>query len=294
MSMTASIRRISEVFVTVVALIASIGVAAASDLPFECTTNGGGKWKIVAHGPTSISCPAPASGACTAMQFAIQPLVGTQPDHVAILAGHDVTIVSTDSRNVAAPCDGDSVTYLGIRDCSMQAVRMNKDAQTGFFELIVTGDAQPIESSVVVKKGKVIEECRIVSLGLDPVVCDPKAQQASKETFTFDDCEVEIALNPCTGEPLTATTVSGNCAVGAVSIDEIKLEINGVLQDVTVGEGWLSSGDDSCTTRWFNRKPYVTCSCTNVSDCLVKTSDNNCLCAGQGVCASFPNNVCLQ
>jgi hypothetical protein len=271
-----------------VSMIAMVGGAQASDVPFECTTNGSGKWKVVASGPIDVPCPAPAGGQCTEMQYDVQPLVGVQPDHVAILAGHDLTVVGADSRNVALPCDGDSVTLIGIRDCSTQAVRMNQEAETDLFNLVVAGEAQPVGSSIVIKKGKTIEECRIASLGLQQVTCDPKAQQSSKETFTFGDCEVEITLNPCTGDPLSARTISGDCAIGAVSIDEIKIEINGVIQDVTVGEGWLSSGNDSCTTRWFNRKPYVTCSCTNTTDCLVKASDGSCLCEGKGVCAPFP------
>lgn len=268
----------------------------ASDIQFSCTTNGGG-WTVEATAPASVPCVV-GGGECTAMNYTITPRPGVStPDHVAILVDHALTVEPIGSRTIALPCDGDSVSNIGIRDCSTQAVRMNEEGETRTYKMSVQGDAGVFSSSIVVKKGKQIEECGIASLALLASTCDPKAQQTSKETFTFDDCEVEITLNPCTGEPLTSTVVSGDCAVGSIAIDEIKLEINGVLQNVTVGEGWLSSGQDSCTTRWFNRQPYVTCSCTNVSDCLVKTntsSGEECLCAGKGVCAGFPDNVCLQ
>ena len=275
-------------------LIATPGGTFASDTPFTCTTNGDGHWSIVATAPQVTTCP--SGGTCTKITYEIVPLKNKSADHVATLVAHEQVVETSQSGDVYTECDGDPVTEVGLRDCSMQAVRLNEESETGKFDLYVQGDkAVATDSTIVVKKGRIVEACRIASLGssCEPV-CDPKAQTASKETFVFDDCEVEIALNPCTGDPLSATTVSGDCAVGAVSVDEIKLEINGVLQDVTVGEGWLSSGEDSCTTRWFRRKPYVTCSCTNVSDCLVKTSNNTCLCAGQGVCDGFPDDICLQ
>jgi hypothetical protein len=274
--------------------ITTTGETYASDAPFACTTNGGGNWSIVATAPQVTTCP--SGGTCTKITYDIVPLKNNSADHVATLVEHDQIVEISESGDVYTECEGDPVTELGLRDCSTKAVRLNDENDTGKFDLYVQGDkVVATDSTIVVKKGRIVEECRIASLGssCEPV-CNPKAQTASKDTFVFDDCEVEIALNPCTGDPLSATTVSGTCAVGAVSIDEIKIEINGVLQDVTVGEGWLSSGEDSCTTRWFNRKPYVTCSCTNVSDCLVKTSNNSCLCAGKGICAGFPDNVCIQ
>ena len=261
----------------------------ASDAPFECTTNGDGNWSNVATAPQVTTCP--SGGTCTK----ITNEKNNKPaDHVVTLVEHDQIGEISGSSDVYPACEGDPVTELGLRDCSTQAIRLNKDSDTGTFDLYVQGDqAVATDSTIVVKKGRIVEECRIASLGssCEPV-CDPKAQTASKETFVFDDCEVEIALNPCTGDPLSATTVSGDCAVGEVSVDEIKLEINGVLQDVTVGEGWLSSGEDSCTTRWFRRRPYVTCSCTNTSDCLVKTSSGSCLCEGQGICGQLGSNIC--
>jgi hypothetical protein len=266
----------------------------ASDAPFECTTNGDGNWSIVATAPEVTTCP--SGGTCTKITYTINMENNKPADHVVTLVEHDQIVETSQSSGVYPECVGDPVTELGRHDCSTQAIRLNDENDTGKFDLYVQGDqAVATDSTIVVKKGRIVEACRIASLGAScEPVCDPKSQTASKETFVFDDCEVEIALNPCTGDPLSATTVSGDCAVGAVSVDEIKIEINGVLQDVTVGEGWLSSGEDSCTTRWFRRRPYVTCSCTNLSDCFVKTSGGSCLCAGKGSCVGPFADLCNE
>jgi hypothetical protein len=269
---------------------AGLATGWAAELNFECTTNGAGNWHIKAEGPKAVACqPSSAADLCTEMDYTITPLKGLSPDHVAILVDHEFVVENTDdysNRGVFLDCTGDSVTQIGIRDCSRNAVRMNENSDTKAYSLSVVGDAAPQASSIVVKKGKVIEECRIASLG--PTTCDPKAQQASKETFAFDGCEVEITLDPCTNKPLSSKVISGDCAVGKVEIQSLELVINGVSQPVTVGDGWLSSGENSCTTRWFNRQPYVTCSCTNASDCLVQTADGSYLCSGKGICPVMP------
>lgn len=284
----------SGVLASGVFFFAGLATGWAAELNFECTTNGDQNWKVTATEPRPVACqPSTASDLCTEIDYKVTPLKGLAAEHVAILVDHEYTVENTDSytsRGVYIGCEGDPVTGLGIRDCSRNAVRMNKESDTVGYTLSVVGDAAAQASSVVIKKGRVIEECRIASLG--PTTCDPKAQQASKETFTFDGCEVEITLDPCTNKPLSSRVVSGDCAVGEVEIQTLELVINGVSQPVTVGDGWLSSGENSCTTRWFNRQPYVTCSCTNTSDCLVKKSDGSCLCEGQGICASLGTNVC--
>lgn len=277
-------------------MLAGVTNGWAAELNFECTTNDNQNWHIKATGPRAVACqPDTQSELCTEMDYKITSLKGLAADHVSILVDHEYvveTVNSYSSRGFYTDCIGDPVTGIGLRDCSRNAVRMNQESDTVGYTLSVVGDAAPQASSIVVKKGKVIEECRIASLG--PTTCDPKAQQASRETFTFDDCEVEITLDPCTNKPLSSRVISGDCAVGQVEIDSLELVINGVAQPVIVGEGWLSSGENSCSTR-FTRAgdAYVTCSCTTVSDCLVKGT-NSCICAGKGVCASFPDNICYQ
>jgi len=214
-------------------------------------------------------------------------LKGRQPDHVAVLVDHELTVVPSTSRYASPACDGDGVTNIGIRDCSTQAVRMNKDSDTGYFDLIVEGSAAAVGKSIVVKKGTVIEECRIASLA--PSTCNPKAQLATKESFQFEDCTVEIELDPCTGEPGPAT-ITGPCEVDSAPIGTLSLSINGgTPQVVTVGDGWISSGENSCSTKLFYGTSYTTCTCTATSDCSVKKADGTYFCpeSKYSLCAPY-------
>jgi hypothetical protein len=260
------------------ALLATAAAAHASDVPYDCTTNGAANWLVVANGPVTAPCPGTLGGDCTEMHYTITPQKGRSADHVAILAEHDLSVVVPDARNVSAPCIGDSVTSIGIRDCSTQAVRMNNNADTGAFDLVVQGSAAAVGKSIVIKKGNVVEACRIASLGSPTVSCNPKAQQATKETFKFEECEIEIELDPCTGEPGDATVVSGDCAIDSGPVETLQLVINGTTQNVTVGQGWISSGDSSCTTTLFGGRKYTTCTCKDASDCSVKNSDGHFIC----------------
>jgi hypothetical protein len=266
----------TAILATAFTLLAAATAATATDTPTTCTTNGGANWRVTATGPLAAPCPPLVGGECSEIRYLVTPLKGKTADHVAVLADHSMEVVVGDSRNLFPECDGDNVTGIGIRDCSNQAVRMNKEADTGTFDLVVKGAAGLIGKSIVIKKGTTIEECRIASLG--PTTCNPKAQQAAKETFTFDDCVVEIELDPCTGEPGVATVVSGDCAIDSGPIESLQIVINGTTQNVTVGDGWISSGENSCTTTLFGGKKYTTCSCRDASDCSVKNSAGAFIC----------------
>ena len=256
--------------------MATVATATASDVQYECTTNGAGNWKIVASGPVSTQCPNLPVRACTEIQYAISPQLGRAADHVAVLVDHAMSVIPPQASYLSSPCDGDSVTGIGIRDCSTQAVRMNKDATTQTYNLFVEGAASATGKSIVIKKGTVIEECSIVSLA--PSTCDPKSQQAAKETFQFEDCLVEIEIDPCTGEPGDATVLSGDCAIDSGPIESLQLVINGTTQNVTVGKGWISSGENSCTTTLYLGRKYTTCTCKDASDCTVKNSNGQFIC----------------
>ena len=276
--MRISYQRIMTIFIASAAVLTTAGRANSSDAPTDCITNGAGNWNVVASAPITLLCP--LGGACTEIQYTVTALksTGANPDHVAVLAEHDLNVVVDANRTVSPPCAGDGVTQMGIRDCSTQAVRMNKEADTDSFNLLVEGAAAATGSSIVIKKGKIIEACRIASLGASN--CNPKAQQAARETFQFEDCTVEIELDPCTGEPGDATVVSGDCAIDSGPIESLQIVINGTTQNVTLGTGWISSGDNSCTTTLYLSRKYTTCTCRDASDCLVKNSN------GQFICGS--------
>jgi len=106
--------------------------------------------------------------------------------------------------------------------------------------------------------GGSVDEC--------PSVCEPKSQQTTMDTFRFEDCLIQIALDPCSGAPGEATVVEGGCAIHRVEVENLQLIINGTPQAVTIANGWLSSGSSSCTTRFYGRISYMVCTCTNPDD----------------------------
>jgi hypothetical protein len=237
--------------------------AIASDAPTQCTTNGGG-WTVVATQPfEAANCP--GGGPCTGITYNIIPHRGESPDHVALLAEHDVDIVVTSSNFIRAPCVGDTVSLLGTRDCSTKAVRLNQNLQkVGPFDLIVQDTLQPVGSSIVVKKGKVAEQCRIAALGRPYEVFDPKEQVPISQTYDFEGCQVTIPTDVDTGEGSEATISGAGCVFVAngLPVGVAKLVIDG--KDVgfaTHGLGAISTGSDSCTTRVISNRLYTWCTC---------------------------------
>jgi hypothetical protein len=233
----------------------------------QCTTNGLGNWTVAVAGPIDVECV--YGGDCTAVHYTVTPTLGKQPDHVAVLAEHDVDVVVPESRNVSPPCAGDGVTNIGIYDCSTKAVRVNKSAETGTFVLTVDGKKGLTTSSIVVKKGKVVESCRIASLGTDPAdAFDPNAQRTEAQTISFKGCTVSIPTDPITGEGGVATITGENCVfvANAEPVSAGELLVNGQsVGALTFGQGSVSSGTASCTSKLVNRKLYTWCTCDDVN-----------------------------
>lgn len=126
-------------------------------------------------------------------------------------------------------------------------------------EGIINGAITRDTSELAVRLGGgIVEEC--------PIVCEPKAQQPTMDTFRFEDCLVQIALDPCSGVPGDATVVEGGCYVHRTEVENLQLIINGTPQPVTIANGWVSSGSASCTTRFYGRTSYMVCTCTSPED----------------------------
>ena len=256
--------------VALMVLLITVPAAASSTIPFECTTDGGGNWTISATQPHAVTIDNPdgTTSLGTEIEYKVTSNYGLSPDHVLVLAGYGVDVVIPEARNVYEPCVGDTgTTYLGIHDCSSIAVRMNKNNDTQTFELAVLGDEDPTNSSIVVKKGKVIEECRIASLGKRDDTFDPHAQVTAAQEITFKGCTVTIPTDTSTGEGGVATITGDNCVFVAnaepVSVGE--LVVNGQsVGTLTFGDGSLSSGTASCTTKVISRRIYTWCTCADV------------------------------
>jgi hypothetical protein len=231
----------------------------ASDAPDECVTSGGG-WTVRATDVYAADC---GGLDCTGISYAVVPNRGQTPDHVAVLVEHDANVIVPGSKNVAEPCAGDTVTSLGARDCSSRAVRMNQNSETDSFDLVAEGEQVAVGSSIVVKKGKTTEQCRIASLGAPNLFLDDNAQYTTSQTIDFTGCVVSIPTD-LAGEGGPATLTGPGCAFVANGVPSgiAQLIVDG--KDVgflTQGSGYVSSGTDSCTTRIINRRIYSWCTC---------------------------------
>lgn len=254
--------RLAALVVAPLGLLMATSVAQGSDMALQCTTSGAGNWTVTAIGPLSVPCP--SGGQCTEVFYDIANNYGLAPDHVVVLAEHDSQIVVPDSRNVFPECDGDNVTFLGIHDCSTRAVRINKDVETGQFALVVYGSKALSSSSIAIKKGKITEKCGIASLGVDRF--DENAQRPANTTISFKGCEVTIPTDTLTGEGGEATITGDNCVfvVNGTSVSDAELLVNGTsVGTLTYGEGSISSGTGSCTSKIVNRKLYTWCTCAD-------------------------------
>jgi hypothetical protein len=248
--------------------------AFAADPPLECITSRG-TWKVVASAPRLVECP--LGGECTQIDYTVTRNVtpsftartfsNPNPDHVAVLAEHDMKVTIPAANFVQPPCKGDPTTELGERDCSSRSVRLlRNNASGGIYPLAVEGGRSPIASSIVVKKGGSIEQCLIASLGRDRL--DPNAQVSSAQQFVFKGCTITIPTDPISGEGGEASLVGEGCAFVANGepVGSGELLINGTSVGLlNYGEGAVSSGEASCTTRVISRKIYSFCTCADVN-----------------------------
>ena len=244
------------------ALLATTAMAADPVPPTSCTTTNG--WAVSTDGLVYDSV-----ADTTAIAYSIGTASSTA-DHVGTFVRAEagpVTIPSNATQT--ALCGGDSVLGIGSDAvCHERIVRFNnqKDKTTSF-TLSVSGRRQPITTSVVVKKGNSQGACRIVGFGLEDVstaascvhqcgAFDPNQAVRTVETFKFKGCEVAFDFDPITGEvadfylvsqaPGVTCDLTGPSPVGELMIDGLPLFGN---NGVKFGDGWISSGANSCATR---------------------------------------------
>ena len=257
--------------------------AAATDVPMTCTTQGdasvtqegfgSGNFTITVTGPFRGPCsdyvPGDLGTECTRLHYSVVPKPSVSTDHVTVLATYDSDIVPVNSNeNTSIPCEGDTVTGLGVKDCSTRTLRVNPMGSQPTFDLVVRGSKSLTTGAIALKKGKAVEGCRIASLGTDRF--DKYAQRTEVQVLTFKGCTVSIPTDPVTGEGGDATITGGeNCQLIAngdpvSSIELLHTDENGTqsLGMMTYGEGAISSGANSCTTKVISNRIYTWCTCS--------------------------------
>lgn len=260
-------------------LVAMPAMAADPPPSNACTTTNG--WGVATtEGLTYVPC---ASGTCTRIKYDV---TGGTPDHVATFIRAEAGQASAPlggSLTQTAPCGGESVIGVGANAVCHETIARfnNQSTKAASFTLQVNGRRKPITTSVVVKKGNSQGGCRIVGFGLEDALSGGDAcvsscgnfnanQSVRKvETFKFKNCEVTFAFDLTTGsvEEFSADPVVGSgasCTPKEGPISE--LLVNGGIispgdpnEEVTFGDGWINSGQDSCTTRLVGGRYYSVC-----------------------------------
>ena len=252
----------------VVGALLAAGVAMAhddhhDDLPRSCT---GGGWVItVVAGPCAVSNPSSpacaASGAWTGIEYEITGAA----DHVATLVTSNNNVSVATGNQVYAACAGDPMTGLGKYSCHEKAVKVNPDSYTHRFWVVVDGSKAPVETSIVAKKGRSSKSFLIEGLGL-PI--NPFQALQKTETIVFKGCAVTFVFDALTGGVLSATNdpdksdPTATCSDVIVStVDKLSLTLDvpgvGPLGLGKFGDGYISTGENSCTTRVVGGKVYT-------------------------------------
>jgi hypothetical protein len=264
------------------AVLASAGLLAAAPAmaqdpapPLTCSTGTG--WSITTTGPVYGPCN---GSTCTTITYNVSGS-GT-PDHVATFVRAEAGVLSTTpsaSLTQTTPCGGDSV--IGVAAGAVCHERIgrfnNQSTKANSFTLTVNGRRKPLATSVVVRKGNIQGACRIAGFGLldttggDACVSScgnfsPNQSVRKVETFKFKNCEVTFEFDLNTGQVLAfdaqpvATGTSCNKLEGSVSdLFVAGGIITGTDEEVTFGDGWINSGQNSCTTRLVGGRYYTVC-----------------------------------
>ncbi len=224
----------------------------------------------VAAGPCAVSDPTSPACSDEGEWTGIQYEVTGPADHAATLVTRNNDVSVATGNQFYAPCVGDPVTSLGKYSCHEQAVKINPDALVHRFWVVVKGHKRAIETAMVVKKGKCKKSFAIAGLGLEGP--NPFQTAQKTETLQFKGCAVDFRYNTLTGDVLSASVNEElgkpACAPGqnddtccALEISDVdKLEI--ILNDESLGvgqfgEGYISTGESSCTTRVIGGRVYT-------------------------------------
>ena len=265
--------RVSKVLFAV-AVVAAVLVGAQAALALDpipaktCTTTNG--WSVSTLGLVYVEVMN-----TTMITYNITPLAGSTPDHVGTFVRKEAGVPTpSGSYNISTLCGGDSTFGIGSGAiCHERIVRFNNQQTKGSeFTLTVAGRRRPIETSVIVKKGNSQGACAIEGFGLEDTtsgLCvhqcgnfDEHQSIVKTEIFKFKGCEVRFDFDTTTGVVLDFQVVSGPCTATVGSVGDLTISGPGIDADsqlISFGDGWVGSGNDSCTTRLVSGKYYTVC-----------------------------------
>ena len=256
-----------SVAVAAAALLLAGTVAVAQQAPLtSCTTPNEGPTFTVTSGPSFVPCDPEGGGECTEIEYHVSGFSGS----VYALEGKGVVDFGDEGTTIGLPCEG--VNGFGEGACHEQAIRTFPDG-SGKFKITLAGQRRPSPTSVAIQTEGGFDACEILGIGLENSP-NPEQTTQTTETVDFKGCVVEFTRDAATGEVVRArlTTPDSRCTSpflgeGGILIPQPVTELELRLKDGTLlgtslgkgkfGDGYISTGEDSCTTRVVGGRVYT-------------------------------------
>jgi hypothetical protein len=263
--------RISKTFLSVavmaaggllVATVAMAQVAPPTPAPTSCETPNFSA--VVTAGPTVVPCVESTTGQCTEISYAVSGSGFKSTDHVFAFEGLGTAYVKDESGNVCSPspcnifpeCVGDNLDDVGAYACHEQVSRVNANAtKSTSFTVGLAGQRNASATSVVIKKGKITDACRILGIGGGTVANPLATTTPDLEEVLGGKCKVHVQTDPQTGV-VTVKAVTGCTSVeGPFPIGSIKIQVGTDQSEpvpVELSEGFnFILGTGSCTYKQY-------------------------------------------
>lgn len=239
------------------------GVPVTTPAPLQCTTPSGG-WTITAipglsgEFPKEVSCvlPSNASKRCFLYKYSVQAPGGT-PSHIlfSVSADHDLdSAAPTATVTPPGTVSGDSATGFLAYSRHEYPVRVNATPAVPA-QISVVGPSSPRISTVLVKKGNLLESCLIAGPGVSgsgslfaPIVTSQTQLAAAGK------CEVELIYDSkgdvidvqlVPGADPACTITTGDVCLGGQFVAGVCT--GSILRDNRSPTG-ITHGNGTCTT----------------------------------------------
>jgi hypothetical protein len=257
----------------VAGLLAASGVRASdrsdrSDHYYSCSSFAPSV--TVTAGPCPVTSTSPVACEAAGPYTGVRYKVTGSPDYVAALVTANNGVVS--GGTVYPPCKGDATTGLGVNSCHEKAIALGGcggGAATEFW-VVVDGKRGPVLQSVAVKKNSCVKSFAVTGLGYE---ISQFAPLQTVESINFKGCVVDFNRDALTGavtsavlnleqstKPRCSANGQTNCCSDVITdtVDKLSLTLNGVeLGSGQIGDGYVSSGTNSCTTRVIGGRVYT-------------------------------------
>jgi hypothetical protein len=250
-------------------LIAATGAMAqvAPPGPAPTSCQAGNTIVSVTAGPAIVNCPDSTTGQCTEIQYSVSGSASdfTSTDHLGALEGLGVAYVKGGTTFCSpSPCSifpagqGDPLTDLGRLAVHEQAVRVNpNDIKSTSFTIGLVGARSSSPTSVVVKKGKAINSCRIQGIGGADAGGNPLATFTSlrEDVVGPKNCTIRATTDKTTGVTtvqLTQGSINNGCSLEKINLPDVELTVNGRTGPIEYSEGIsVVVGTGTCSLKQY-------------------------------------------